>query len=321
MIGAGLLALLVAQVVAQAVNIDFVEVGDAGNTADNLTGRGAVAYNYRISKYETTISQYAEFLNAVAATDTHGLYNTNMGSDTDIAGISRTGISGSFSYSVMGSGDRPIAYVSWNDAARFVNWMHNGQGAGDTETGVYDMSQNKPTASASANYWIPTEDEWYKAAYYDPSIGAVDDADNYWLYPTRNVGAPLNELPDAGNNANFFLFGSGSGLGHVLDGSSGYLTDGGEFSGSGSYYGTFDQGGNVLEWNEDLSGLGTLRVLRGGSWDDNVSSLSSSAYSAFLPTAEVATIGFRIASVPEPSSIALLGLGSLTLLFRRVRGS
>ena len=108
------------------ITIDWVTVGDAGNAADT-TGYGAVGYNYKIAKNETTIAQYTVFLNAVAKSDPYGLYNTLMGTNLNIAGISRSGTSGNYSYSVIGSsGNRPIIYVSWFDAARFTNWMHNG---------------------------------------------------------------------------------------------------------------------------------------------------------------------------------------------------
>ena len=120
------------------VAIDYVTVGNPGNAADT-TGYGAVAYTYQIAKYETSISQYAEFLNAKAKSDPYGLWNIMM-TDGKIVGIGRSGASGSYTYSVIGSGNRPISCVSWFDAARFVNWMHNGQGNGSTETGAYTLN-------------------------------------------------------------------------------------------------------------------------------------------------------------------------------------
>ena len=105
---------------ANAVTIDWVTVGDPGNAADN-TVYGAVAKEFRIGKYEVTIQQYTDFLNAVAATDTYSLYNTNMATVLSIAGISRAGSSGSYTYSVIGPsgitpagasspGNRPITF-------------------------------------------------------------------------------------------------------------------------------------------------------------------------------------------------------------------
>ncbi|MBM4090418.1 MAG: formylglycine-generating enzyme family protein [Planctomycetes bacterium] len=123
---------------------------------------------YAIGKYEGTAGQHTPFLNAVAATDTYGLYNTSM-TDTRGCQIVRSGSSGSYTYSVAADrANRPVNYVSFWDAARFVNWLHNGQGNGDTESGVYVNVGNQSafTRSADAEYRIPTENEWYKAAYH-----------------------------------------------------------------------------------------------------------------------------------------------------------
>ncbi len=170
------------------VNIGYVNVGNINNVADS-TGYGSVAYNYKIAKNETTIGQYAEFLNAVAKSDPYALYNPNMASITHIAGISRSGSIGSYAYSVIGSSvNKPITYVSWFDAARFCNWMHNGQGGGSTETGAYTLNGAMSgiyTKNAGATTWIPSENEWYKAAYYDATKGgsggllAVSDAEQH----------------------------------------------------------------------------------------------------------------------------------------------
>src|ERR1051325_3322279 len=106
------------------ITMETVPVGNLRN-ANDATGFGGVNYAYNIGKYEVTVGQYTEFLNAVAATDTYGLYNTRMGTDGHTAGISRSGSSGNYSYSVIGSQNHPVAYVRWADAARFANWLHN----------------------------------------------------------------------------------------------------------------------------------------------------------------------------------------------------
>src|SRR5262245_5025257 len=141
---------------ASAVTIPTVTVGSAGNIADKevmideTTDYGSVAYNYRIGTTEVTNAQYAAFLNAVAATDTYGLYNASMESET-WGGITRTGSSGSYSYSVKADAgsytyaDKPVVYVSWYDSLRFANWLHNGQPSGaqdasTTEDGAYTFS-------------------------------------------------------------------------------------------------------------------------------------------------------------------------------------
>src|SRR6185295_11529702 len=97
---------------------------------------GRVNYAYRISKFETTIGQYTAFLNAVAATDTYGLYHSEMATNLNVAGIVRNGSPGSYSYTPIGSPNRPIAYADWGDAARFANWLTKGQPAGPQGPGT-----------------------------------------------------------------------------------------------------------------------------------------------------------------------------------------
>ncbi len=160
-------------------------------------------------------------------------------------------------------------------SARFVNWLQNGQGAGSTETGVYDMSLTTPLRSGSASFWIPSENEWYKAAYYQP-VAQGGDTDSYWLYPTKSNTAPGNEIGSGANQANFrdgdFATTPGN---NTYSGSQNYLTDGGAFIDSASYYGTYDQGGNVFEWNDTVL-AGSSRGLRGGSWGTFQNDLLSS---------------------------------------------
>ena len=254
--------------ISPPVTFDFAHIGNAGN-AGELSGSGAggfgpdaivgaVGYNYAISKTEVTNAQYVEFLNSVAATDTYGLYNTNMSSSTR-AGITRSGSSGSYSYAVKanaaGAGpggadytyaDKPVVYVSWYDSVRFTNWLHNGQGAGDTETGAYTLLGGTPTPSnglsvtrnSGAQYWLPSEDEWYKAAYHDASAGL---AGTYFDYAIGTDTDPDNSLPsvDSGNSANYW----DGGFTHNY---SYPLTDVGAYGLSASPYGTFDQSGNAL---------------------------------------------------------------------------
>ncbi len=136
---------------AAPIAIDWVTVGNPGN-ANDTTGYGAVNYEYRIAKHLVTIQQYTDFLNAVAKSDPHSLYNPSMATNLNIAGISRSGESGAYTYGVIDnggpSGNRPITLVTWYSAARFANWMHNGQGSGSTETGAYTMSKGSITAAS-----------------------------------------------------------------------------------------------------------------------------------------------------------------------------
>ena len=153
-----------------AITMDTVAVGNLGNAADS-TGYGEVGYSYSIGKYEVTAGQYTAFLNAVAATDTHGLYDVNMTS-TFGCQIQRTGSSGSYSYSVDPAyANRPVNYVSFWSACRFANWLDNCQGgSGTTEYGTSTMAaageaNNTITRNAGTTWAVTSVDEWYKAAY------------------------------------------------------------------------------------------------------------------------------------------------------------
>lgn len=289
-------------------SLDTVTVGNVGNAADS-TGYGAVNYAYNIGKYEVTNSQYCEFLNAVAASDPKNLYNTSMGSG--YGGITRNGVDGSYTYSVIvDRGDKPVNYVSWGDAVRFVNWLTNGQGSGDTETGAYalngamsdaellavtvpDATQRQQWAQDDTPYYLlPDEDEWYKAAYHKND----GDTGNYFNYPTSS---DLISTADAN-----------------YDNSVGDTTDVGSYFDASSPYGTFDQGGNVLEWHEAL--VGSCRGMRGGALDHPDSVLDASYPIGYhVPTFEVYGVGFRVVQVPEPTSFSLLSLGGLVLMRRR----
>ena len=297
------------------VSIDYVSVGNSGNAADT-TGYGAVAYEYKIAKNETTIGQYAEFLNAVARSDPYALYSTSM-TLSNINGISRSGSSGSFSYLVNpGSANKPITNVSWFDAARFCNWLQNGQGEGSTETGAYTLNGAMSgiyTVNPDAQTWIPTEDEWYKAAYYDPT---KDGTGGYWLYPTRS-DAPGGNTVGNPNSANYYD-GDYVGSGGSAFPKSTALTDVGAYgANSASFYGTNDQGGNVHEQNDAIYS-GKFRGSRGGSWADDLA-MAATSLSYGGSTGQSSYSGFRVASVPEPSCLVLTLLASGLMATRRKR--
>ena len=133
----------------------------------------AVLYPYQIGKFEVSNAQYAEFLNAVDPTGANalGLYNRFMGSN-ERGGITNAGAEG-FVYQVKPFFEsKPVVYVSFWDSIRFANWLHNGQGNADMETGSYTITEegidsNTITRNVNATIALPSEDEWYKAAYYD----------------------------------------------------------------------------------------------------------------------------------------------------------
>jgi hypothetical protein len=267
-----ILALIFAMLCAPAcatITIDTVPVGDVGNPNDPATGNlyGGVNYSYNIGKYEVTSAQYVAFLNAVAAADPYGLFDSANMSGSNGPGIVRTGVSGSFTYTLTGSPNHPVNYVTWADAARFANWLHNGQltGAEDsttTEDGAYTLNGEKNESAlvtiprnTNAKWFLPSENEWYKAAYYQPAANG-GDADGYWAYPMRTNSVPYSDQPTGvtPNNTQVGNFNKDDGVfngyddGYAVTGSTSfsiflnYMTDVGAYSTSPSYYGTFDQG-------------------------------------------------------------------------------
>ena len=290
----------------QTVYLQMVTIGDKNNAADT-NGYGAVSYPYRIGKYLVTQSQYAAFLNAVAATDAYGLFDIRMQTNLNTAGITRSGSSGSYTYSTFGSGNQPISFLHWYTAARFANWLHNGQPSGaqtatTTEQGAYTLNGTTNgiiLKNAGAQYWIPTGDEWYKAAYYDQTRNP--GAGGYWLYPTRSDIPPGNILGSGSNNANIYVNGVGFSVTQTTTYffSQNYLTDVGAYSGSASYYVTFDQGGDVLEWNDEVI-AGVKRGLRGGSWPGSAAFLLSSYNPGVVPFTIREDYGLRIATIASP---------------------
>jgi hypothetical protein len=225
-----------------------------------------------------------------------------MGFDAIFGGIEQTGADGSYSYSVKaGFENLPVTYVSFYDALRFANWLNNGQGSADTETGAYlllggtPVPSNVPTITRApgAITFLPSENEWYKAAYYSP--GGV-----YFDYPTGTdtVTGCVAPGADTGNSANC---------------ATGALTIVGAYGLSGSPYGTFDQGGNLWEWTEVIRDS-TSAVTRGGNWEDGAGNLAASAPTFNDLASERDDYGFRVASlVPEPAQVLLVLTGGLVL--------
>ncbi len=162
------------------------------------------------------------------------------------------------------------------------------------------------TRKSNWKWAIPSEDEWYKAGYHK-NDGVTG---NYWDYPTSSDSLPGRDLNDvSGNNANYYE--------HPYPIQSPYYTTvGGEFQNSDSPYGTFDQGGNVCEWNEAVF-YGVYRGLRDGSFHDIGNFLHASYRDYRDPTYESFGIGFRVSQVAEPTSLTLLACGGIGMLVRR----
>ena len=229
-------------------SLQFVTVGNPGNAADPLptqdiysdvprTGMGTVSYSYQIATLKVTWAQWAQFLNAVAANDTRDLYRYfEQSSD-----VTRSGVPGSWTDSPVPAQANSAAILQWSDAARFCNWLTNGQPQGSevngvTETGSYsinghtnDRGLNMIVRNPNAVFVIPTENEWYKAAYYDQNKAG---GPGYWLYPTSSDSPPSNLLDPIPSPS-----------------------------------GTLFQGSDLAEWTEaiGIDPVNSKRICRGGS--------------------------------------------------------
>ena len=311
------------------VTIDWVTVGDPGNACDTQAQGcfGAVAYTYQIGKYEVTNAQYAEFLNAVAATDTYALYNTSMG--RAYGGIARSGSSGSYTYSGIAGREtagelRVVLRQRCASRTGCTTASRRGRKAARRpKTAPTPWSQRiisracSITRNADAMIFLTSEDEWYKAAYYDAGSAS------YFDYPAGSDTQTTCAMPwTTANTANCGLA--------VSD-----LTDGGSYTGSASPSGSFDQGGNLWEWNEAVINV-VDRSFRGGSYYYSFSGdLAASHRDGNDPSSEYNDIGFRVASIAGPEAVSslsrmgvaltgglLFGIGivGLTLAARRERG-
>ncbi|MFN8744139.1 MAG: formylglycine-generating enzyme family protein [Phycisphaerales bacterium] len=289
---------LASSIALGSITIPTVPIGNPGNAPDPTTGFGSVAYTYNIGRTEVTNAQYAAFLNAKAASDPFGLYNEFMGKPEAgffYGGITRAGSAGSYTYStIAGRENHPVNYVSFWDATRFANWLHNGQGSGDTETGAYTLtpggiSANTITRNAGWQWAVTSEDEWYKAAYYQPPLPST-----YNQYPTQTNTIDTSQV-------NY-----GNAIGNT--------TPVGSYA--ANYFGAFDMGGNVWEWNEAII-LGSARGFRGGSFDGNDGHPRRDSRPYHGPAGEFNSVGFRVAWLPGPSAATLFAIGGLAALRRR----
>jgi formylglycine-generating enzyme required for sulfatase activity len=328
------------------VSLEVVPVGNPDNPGDvqENDSFGSVPYSFRIGKTEITNAQYTVFLNSVHRQwfDELRLWDEFMASSSSGGIIYTPSDPAGQKYQFkLGRGNNPVNYVSWYSAIRFANWLHNGAGVGsDTETGAYTLGPldefGRPidgkgiVRNPAAKWFLPSEDEWYKAAYHK-NDGVTG---NYWKYPTSTDTMPYSDqspgsdAPDLSNTANFNRnddvnnnYNDGyavTGVDPLLHGVN-HLTDAAAYRMSQSPYGTFDQGGNVWEWTEQLFGT-DKRWTRGGSWksENGLAAWEASFVSA---RTEQVTTGFRVATValPEPGTVTygLLGAAFFCIVRRQ----
>lgn len=201
----------VAQTSSTIDAVNYVLVSNISNTNDS-NNIGRVDYTYQIKKYAVTNAEYVEFLNAVSkSTNSLGLWVQEMADPLQRGGINRTGSSPNYIYtSKSNMENKPVNFVNWFSAARYINWLHNNKPVGSpsnstTETGVYNLSNfvvsgsSKPARNNNSSYWLPNENEWYKAAYYDPTKNIVG---GYWAYATQSDSLPDSITADTTGTGN-----------------------------------------------------------------------------------------------------------------------
>jgi hypothetical protein len=277
---------------ANQFTIDFTTIGNPGNAADT-TGYGKVDYTYRIGTYEISDNQiWAATFSGLVGVDTYAWF-----------------------------GEQPAAQMTWYESAAFANWLNTSKGfqsaynltwSGSTWSMAlwtvtdpgYDA--NNLYRNSLAKYFLPSENEFYKAAY------GKSDGNGYHMYPTADGILPTPV-------ASGIRSGTAVSNGWASKPASVYQ------AGGLSSYGTMGQGGNVWEWEESaLSGSNTdpaaPRGYRGGRWDSTEYAMDSSVRNLgwyYNPEYLNAGLGFRVASVetvPEPSTYALFGIGAIGML-------
>jgi formylglycine-generating enzyme len=283
----------------ESFTIPFADVNNPGNAADT-NGRGAVGHTYRIGVHEVSRGSIERY-NASQVLVGGALITLN---DMTSSGGNSPG--------------RPATGVSWNEAARFVNWLNalRGLGPADKFTGAganddvaqWDVGEPgydpaNPFRNANAYYFLPDLNEWHKAAYYDPVAGA------YWDYATGSNSAPVAVAGGTAPGTAVIAQSSGAGPADVTN------------AGGLSPYGTMGQNGNVTEWTESyINSSGDFRrAYTGGAWTITASTLASQTVLYTAATAEFFSRGFRVAAVPEPSAVLLAWLGLAAGLLRRQR--
>jgi hypothetical protein len=280
---------------ANSFEIEFVKIGSPGNPADttgNPNPAGSVPYVYRIGKYEIS-EQMIDKANALG----------NLGITKDTRGP-----------------DKPATSVSWFEAAQFVNWLNTStghtpaykfDGNGEFQLWTPDdtgYDANNLFRNSEAKYFLPSADEWYKAAFYDP-------ATNTWYdFPTGSNTAPTSVASGIDPGTAVYRQDLSAGPADVFN------------AGGLSPYGTMAQGGNVEEWEEtELDLVNDLaigqRFRRAGAWDAFSFTLSVSAWAGSSPNIAHSSLGFRVACIPEPRTAMLTSLPFLlALLTRRLVG-
>lgn len=307
---------------ADAFTIDFRSVGNPGNNADTrveanpvgsssaglILNAGSVDYEYRIGTYEVSRDMITKANNVGNLEITLVDLSKYNGSENGV--------------------NRPATGISWNEAARFVNWLNVSEGYGPAykfalqpgdlgysanadlilwEIGDAGYDATNRYRNSKAKYFLPSTNEWYKAAFYNPA------SSSYYNYATSSNAAPIPVA--GGTDVGTAVYDFQSGPADITN------------AGGLSPYGTMGQGGNAFEWIESAYSWNpdtdSLRYIRGGSWtffgipDFHLQSARSTF---FPPSTEFLDVGFRLVSIPEPRVVVLVLIGIVgCIVFRNTK--
>jgi formylglycine-generating enzyme required for sulfatase activity len=301
--------------------IDFVTIGAVGNRGYDgpdpngfMTGRGRVDYEYKIGRFEVTSAQWAEFFRAVDALPQPIPY---LGHPSEVGA------------GPMGA----VGGITWRTAAFYCNWLHNDKGTSRDAflSGAYDASTfgydadgvftDQATHSPGARYWIPSLDEWLKAAHYDPNRPNGDGSmGGWWQYSiTRDTAPTYGRPPSWGGTGE-------ANAGFILANDAQFNIPLGAYSTITSPWGLFDTAGGTAEWTESIYHSVRprldFRIIKGSAWTGITGGGAVDAaweFTTETPGFAYYEYGLRLASaVPAPAT-GLTALFALTLSARRRR--
>ncbi len=325
--------------------IDFVNITHSGNAPwsgdgtmpDRAIGRGAVDHEFSIGRFEVNTAQWVEFMNSAfdrpAGDSIPHVFAPTFWGATSTAPLN-SGNPDARRWTVPTGNDmRAVGNITWRTAAIYCNWLCNGKGVDQSAfmNGAYDVTTfgfepsqfgdrftDQFTHTPGAAYYIPSWDEWMKAAHYDPNkLNSDGSTGGWWSYSNGTdqpwIGAP----PSQGGTANFGFGGSGQ--------PNPFVIPLGAYSGT-SPWGLFDIAGATTEWTESVltSDIGLrYRINDGSPW--NSSPGFSIAYATYteggdvLPNIASPSYGLRLAhTVPSPGTLVLLALSAVSKRRRRL---
>ncbi len=309
---------------AGAQPLDFVTVGAAGNRATNAletpsypdTPRGAVGYEFRMMRTEFTVAQHFEFAQAYLQFNPQAIHDPVFR-----GGLVRTADD---RLMILPGTENTASPTSWHMAARICNWYHNDKAnaAWAFETGAYDTSTfvqlpdgsrlDQLTRSPDARFWIPSVDEWIKAAYYDPNRYGRG-IEGYWQQPNGTNTTLISDYPQNGGQTN-----AGSGVDLFS------LMPVGQYSSTQSPWGVLDLSGGMIEWLEDpVDVLYSRDRQHAGSFQGQSLYMFRDPIDLVLrggARAEDQALGIRLATIiPSPSTLIACGLIGFSMKVRRRR--